>query len=124
MQGDIYALATITYELFTGQLPYTDKIEQCVHTHEFDKLRYVPSSEHNPLIPLWFDRALEKAVSLDLDVRYSRLQEFVDDISQPNPIFLHDDPNVSNSKGLLFWQLMSGFWILMLVMVVMLFSAS
>lgn len=124
VQGDIYALATISYELFTGQLPFGEKIEQCVNNHNFDKLRYIPSSEHNPIIPLWFDRSLEKGVNLDLSIRYQRLQDFIDDLTQPNPIFLQEDPTVANSRGLLFWQLMSGFWILMLVMVVMLFSAA
>ncbi len=58
VQGDIYALATITYELFTGHLPFGEKIEQCFSTHDFDKLRYIPASTHNPVIPIWFDRAL------------------------------------------------------------------
>jgi protein phosphatase len=124
VQGDIYALATISYELFTGQLPYGEKIEQCQNSFDFSKLRYRPAHEINPRIPLWFDRALEKGVSFDLSIRYTRLQEFVDDVSKPNPIFLQDDPKVSNSRGLLFWQLMSGFWILMLLIVVVLFSAS
>jgi serine/threonine protein phosphatase PrpC len=124
VQGDIYALATISYELFTGQLPYGEKIEQCQNSFDFAKLRYRPAHEINPRIPLWFDRALEKGVSFDLSVRYSRLQELIDDVSKPNPVFLQDDPKVANSRGLLFWQLMSGFWILMLVIVVILFSAS
>lgn len=124
VQGDIYALATISYELFTGQLPYTDKIEQCQNSFEYAKLRYRPAHEINPRIPLWFDRALEKGVSFDLSQRYSRLQKFVNDLSKPNPVFLQDDPKVSKSRGLLFWQLMSGFWILMLVIVVLLFSTS
>ncbi|MEQ3657812.1 MAG: protein kinase [Glaciecola sp.] len=124
VQGDIYSLATITYELFAGELPYGEKIEQCVNVHDFDKLRYVNASTHNPVIPLWFDRAIEKGVSLDLSKRYRRLPDFIEDVTQPNPIFLQDDPAVNNSIGLLFWQLMSAFWIAMLVLVVILFSTS
>jgi protein phosphatase len=124
VQGDIYALATITYELFTGHLPYSEKIEQCLNAHDFDKLRYIPAASHNPIIPLWFDRALEKGVNLELSKRYERLQDFVADISQPNPLFLYDDPVIDQSKGLMFWQLMSAFWVLMLIIVVILFSTS
>lgn len=124
VQGDIYALATISYELFTGQLPYGEKIEQCQNSFDFAKLRYRPAHNLNPRIPLWFDRALEKGVNFDLSLRYSRLQEFIQDVSKPNPLFLQDDPKVTNGRGLLFWQLMSGFWILMLAIVVVLFSAS
>lgn len=124
IQGDIYALATITYELFTGELPYGEKIEQCVNSHDFDKLRYIHASSHNPVIPIWFDRALHKGVELDTTQRYRRLKDFIDDISHPNPVFLQDDPKVENSKGLFFWQMMSAFWIAMLVLVVILFSTS
>jgi len=81
IQGDIYALATITYELFTGELPYGEKIEQYVNSHDFDKLRYISATDHNPIIPLWFDRALGKGVSLDIPKRYKRLQDFVDDVT-------------------------------------------
>ncbi|MFQ3250279.1 MAG: serine/threonine protein phosphatase PrpC [Glaciecola sp.] len=122
VQGDIYALATITYELFTGKLPYSEKIEQCVTSGDFDKLRYIPASTYNPIIPLWFDRAIEKGVSLHLPNRYRQLSEFVRDVTAPNPEFLQDDPVIQNSKGLMFWQLMSAFWIFMLIIVVVLFS--
>lgn len=124
IQGDIYALATITYELFTGQLPYGEKIEQCVSASDFDKLRYKAATSINPIIPIWFDRALEKGTSLQQANRYRTLSDFVSDISQPNPDFLQDDPNISNSKGLMFWQVMSAFWILILFIVVVLFSAA
>lgn len=124
VQGDIYALATITYELFTGHLPYGEKIEHCRSAFDYDKLRYRHANEFNPIIPLWFDRALEKGVSFNLSIRYSRLEDFIRDVSKPNPEFLYEDPQLENSRGLLFWQLMSGFWILMLVVVVILFSTT
>ena len=124
IQGDIYSLATITYELFTGELPYGEKIESCANSHDFDKLRYVSATTHNPIIPLWFDRALEKGVSLDPSQRYKQLQDFVTDVTQPNPLFLREDPEIDNSKGLFFWQMMSAFWVIMLILVVILFTTS
>ncbi len=124
VKGDIYALATITYELFTGKLPYGEAIEQCRSPLDFDRLRYRHAYDFNPMIPIWFDRALERGVSLNLDYRYPTLDALLRDLTQPNPDFLQDDPTVSRSRGLLFWQLMSGFWVLMLVVVILLFSAS
>ncbi|MCC2615051.1 bifunctional protein-serine/threonine kinase/phosphatase [Aestuariibacter halophilus] len=124
IQGDIYALATITYELFTGGLPYGEKIQDCVNSRDFDKLRYHNANRHNPIIPLWFDRALEKGVTLDETYRYRSLQDFLQDITHPNPGFLQDDPQVDNSRSYFFWQIMSAFWVLMLVLVVFLFSNS
>lgn len=124
IQGDIYALATITYELFTGELPYSEKIEECFSASDFDKLRYIKANTYNPVIPIWFDRALEKGVSLQESVRYQSLAAFVQDISAPNPLFLQDDPSFQNSKGLMFWQVMSAFWVFMLLLVVVLFSST
>ena len=123
VQGDLYALATITYEIFTGKLPYGDKIEECQTAFEYDRLRYICATEANPIIPMWFDRTLERGVSFDLEQRYNNIPEFIQDLKKPNPTYLLDDPKVTKNKSqVLFWQLLSGFWILMLVLVVALFT--
>ncbi|MFV0478249.1 MAG: protein kinase domain-containing protein [Parahaliea sp.] len=124
VQGDIYALATITYELFTTKLPYGDNIEQCRTLADYDRLRYQSAMDYNPVIPVWFDRALEKACSFNLDERYCSLDAFICDLIEPNPNFLQDDPKINSSRSLFFWQLMSGFLVLMLVIVILLFSAA
>ena len=41
----------------------------------------------NPDIPLWIDRALEKATSIDRKRRYTLLSEFTHDLAHPNPAF-------------------------------------
>ena len=123
IQGDLYALATITYEIFTGKLPYGDKIEECQTAFEYDRLRYISATAANPVIPMWFDRTLERGVSFDLEQRYDNIPEFIQDLKKPNPTYLLDDPKVTKNKSqVLFWQLLSGFWILMLVLVVALFT--
>ncbi|XOV79895.1 MAG: protein kinase [Aestuariibacter sp.] len=123
IQGDIYALATISYELFTGNLPYGEEIDSCQSEFDFDKLRYQPAMEFNPIIPIWFDRTLQKGVSLDLAQRYTNLDEFIHDLSHPNPDFLRDDPRLENSRSLIFWQFLSAFWIITLIIVIVLFSS-
>ena len=123
VQGDLYALATITYEIFTGKLPYGDKIEECQTAFEYDRLRYLSATEANPVIPIWFDRTLARGVSFDLEQRYDNIPEFINDLKNPNPVYLLNDPKVTKNKSqVLFWQLLSGFWILMLVLVVALFT--
>lgn len=123
IQGDLYALATITYEIFSGKLPYGDKIEECQTAFEYDRLRYISATEANPIIPMWFDRTLERGVSFDLEQRYDNIPEFIKDLKTPNPTYLLDDPKVTKNKSqVLFWQLLSGFWIVMLVLVVALFT--
>ncbi len=123
IQGDLYALATITYELFTGKLPYGNKIEECQTAFEYDRLRYISAREFNPVIPRWFDRTLQRGVAFDLEQRYDNINTFLYDLRHPNPDYLRDDPKIKKNKSqILFWQLLSGFWILMFALVIALFS--
>lgn len=123
IQGDVYALATIAYEIFTGNLPYGDTIGECRTAFDYDHLRYHCAAKYNPVIPTWFDRALEKGVAFDLEERYRNIDELLRDLKQPNPNFLKDDPVVEKSASkLLFWKLLSGFWFITLLLVIYLFS--
>lgn len=124
VQGDLYSLGTIAYELFTHHLPYGDSIEECSSSLEYDRLRYKPASKYNPIIPMWFDRALEKSVKFDLQERYRNIRDFIKDLKQPNPDFFRDDPKVEYTKSpVLFWQMMSVFWVVMLFLMVIMFSS-
>ncbi len=123
IQGDLYALATIAYEIFTGKLPYGDDVEECRNAFDYDRLRYISASYHNPVIPIWFDRALEKGVQIYPEKRYTTLAEFLADLTQPNPAFLLDVPEAKEKQSRVrFWLTLSGVWILMLIMVIALFQ--
>ena len=123
VQGDLYALATMTYEMFTGELPFGKKIEECQSALDYDRLRYRNAHEFNPIIPVWFDRALERGLAFDLEKRYSTMAEFLRDLHNPNPEYLLDDPQYTKDKNkAMFWQVISGFWLVTLMLVVMLFS--
>ncbi|MBS3798036.1 MULTISPECIES: bifunctional protein-serine/threonine kinase/phosphatase [unclassified Pseudoalteromonas] len=123
IQGDIYALATIVYEAFTGKLPYGSRIEQCNSRFEFDRLHYIPANRYNPVIPFWFDKALEKGVKINLEERYQRLDDLMADLLEPNPAFFDEHPKINESQSKLrFWQLVSGFWLLVSLILVALFS--
>ncbi|MCG8671064.1 MAG: bifunctional protein-serine/threonine kinase/phosphatase [Pseudomonadales bacterium] len=125
IQGDIYALATIAYELFTGEIPYGKKIEECHAIFEYDRLRYRDARQFNPVIPLWFDQALKHGVAIHLEERYSTLESFMRDLHNPNPDYLLEDPEYTKDKNkALYWEIISGFWLLTLVLVVALFSCS
>lgn len=122
LQGDVYSLATLCYELFTGHLPYGEAIENCHGAADCDRLRYVPAASHNPVIPIWFDRALEKGVSFDLTQRYHTVDALMADLNRPNPELLREDPAPREAGKLMFWKLLSGFWFLTLLVVIYLFS--
>jgi len=122
IQGDVYSLATIAYEMFTGKLPYSDKIENCKVPSDYDRLRYISATKVNPRVPVWLDRALQKGVDFDLQHRYTTVAEFMKDLRHPNPNFLRDEVKQSSkNSSLLFWQLLSGFWFITLLLVIYLF---
>jgi protein phosphatase len=123
IQGDVYSLATICYEMFTHHLPYGEQIENCRSAFDYDQLRYIPASRYNPIVPEWFDGALKKGTEFDLESRYRTIDEFMKDLLQPNPEFLRDDPVVEkNASTLVFWKLMSGFWFITFLLLIYLFS--
>lgn len=123
LQGDIYSLATITYELFTGHLPYGKKINECTSRFDYDRLRYRSATTFNPIIPTWFDKALAKGANFDLQKRYTTLDDLLTDLTQPNPEFIRNAPMPEKDQGkLLFWQLLSGFWVMLIIMLIALFA--
>lgn len=123
IQGDVYSLGTICYEMFTHHLPYGEQIESCRSAFDYDQLRYIPASRYNPIVPEWFDGALKKATEFELDSRYRSIDDFMQDLLHPNPEFLRDDPVVEkNASTLVFWKLMSGFWFITFLLLIYLFS--
>jgi serine/threonine protein phosphatase PrpC len=123
VQGDLYALATITYEIFTGELPYGFAIEECQSALDYDRLRYRSANQFNPVIPLWFDRTLQRGVEFNLEKRYTNLDEYLKDLHHPNPNYLLDDPSYKEDKNqALFWQFISGFMLLTILLIFVLFT--
>ena len=123
IQGDVYSLATICYEMFTHHLPYGEQIENCRSAFDYDQLRYIQASRYNPIVPEWFDAALKKGTEFELDSRYRTIDDFMQDLLHPNPEFLRDDPIVEkNASTLVFWKLMSGFWFITFLLLIYLFS--
>ncbi len=123
IQGDVYGLATISYEMFTGRLPYGEGVEECRSAFDYDHLRYHSARRYNGVIPVWFDGALERGVAFDLQTRYRTVADLLRDLQQPNVNFLRTDPVVEkNTSGLLFWKLLSSFWFFSFLLLIYLFS--
>ncbi len=123
-KGDVYSLGVMIYEMFTGFLPYGTRPERCRSLRDFEQLRYTPSYHHRDIIPLWFDRALQKAVSIEPDERYPCARALIDDLKTPNPDFLREVNRTPREKNtLLFWKLLSVFWLALLLVIVLLVAS-
>ncbi|WP_290702383.1 bifunctional protein-serine/threonine kinase/phosphatase [Amphritea sp.] len=111
IKGDMFSLAAITYEMFTHKLPFGNALESCETPQQLEKLNYIPADRYNPIIPIWFDRALEKSMMINPTQRYDSIDQMMQDLTQPSPDFLVPrEKEQKTPNALLFWQLMSLVW--------------
>ncbi len=83
--SDQFSLAVLLYEMLTGKLPYGGHYANATDLHKLQKLKYISAMQHNPLVPYWLDKALEKALSISPNARYEALSEWLQDLKHPNP---------------------------------------
>ena len=86
--ADQFSLAVLLYEMLTGKLPYGSNYSKAMDLKSFQQLKYISAMKHNPLVPYWLDKALEKALSIYPSSRYEALSEWLQDLKRPNPEWL------------------------------------
>ncbi len=100
-RSDGYAVGVIAYELLTGKLPYGGPLSP----RTIKRVRYTSARQYDPYIPVWVDRALQKAVELNSRHRYETSSEFIYDLSHPNEKFLKSEPlPLIEREPVRFWQ--------------------
>ena len=88
----------------TGELPYSDRLGHNINRCPQCKVTYTRSITQNPMIPLWLDGALEKAVQTNYRLRYNTYCEFYYDPSHPNALFMKRNSPLIESTPAAFWK--------------------
>lgn len=104
-RSDQFSLAVIFYEMITGKKPYGNGYAEAKNLKDFTKLQYTPASRHNPMVPQWLDKAIEKAASISPNSRYSALSEWLKDLKRPNPLWstTREQPFIEKNP-IAFWR--------------------
>jgi len=108
-KSDLFAIAAVTYFLITKQKhPFGDAWEKAQTFRDFTALEYISATRHNPMVPLWFDAALKKALSPTPSNRQETMSEFLANLKNPEYSLLDkSDLPFIEKNPILFWKLTS-----------------
>lgn len=107
-RSDQFALAAITYQMLSGELPYGAELARAQSRAAQHRLRYRSVLDPQRSLPAWLDPVLRRALNLDPYKRFEDLSEFVFELRQPSAAMLAQGrAPLLQRNPVLFWQLTS-----------------
>ena len=108
-RSDLFSIAAIAYHLLTGgKHPYGERWERARTLRDFLAIPYVSATRHNPMVPLWMDANLRKALSVLPEARHESMSDFLHHLERPDPELSPSSPlPLIERNPLLFWKLLS-----------------
>lgn len=123
-RSDQFSLAVLYYKLLSGKLPYGSAYRTAQTPKDLSRLRYTPCYEHNPLVPVWMDLAIRRALNFDSTQRYPVLSEFITDLKKPKNNFQGQAQlHLKDHNPVIFWKIIAALLVLsnLVVLAVLLF---
>ncbi|MBW0148271.1 bifunctional protein-serine/threonine kinase/phosphatase [Marinobacter arenosus] len=115
-RADQFSLAVITYQLFTGRLPYEAEVPKIRNRAQQRRLTYQSARPYREDIPVWVDDALSRALHPEPHRRYPALSEFLHDLRQPGADWQNRHrPPLIERHPVTFWQSVSALLLLALL---------
>ncbi|MFB9867830.1 protein kinase domain-containing protein [Vreelandella sulfidaeris] len=113
-RSDQYSLASTTYWLLTGALPYTLTPNRLRSHTDLEELTYRSARTTNPEISSSLDEALRRALDPQRALRFRRLSEFLHALRVPLGRLPSREENRQEPRR--FWQGVAGILLLLLVL--------
>ncbi|MEQ1368448.1 bifunctional protein-serine/threonine kinase/phosphatase [Acinetobacter schindleri] len=106
VHSDQFSLAVMTYYLLTKQLPYGTDLARCNSLKQLKKVQYHSIRKYRPDLPIWLDKILSQALSIEPTHRFEALSELIHNLTHPSKELLNSKPPaIIERDPLRFWQM-------------------
>ncbi|MBF4520325.1 bifunctional protein-serine/threonine kinase/phosphatase [Acinetobacter towneri] len=106
VHSDQFSLAVMAYYLLTKQLPYGTDLARCNSLKQLKKVQYYSIRKYRPDLPIWLDKILGQALSIEPTHRFEALSELIHNLMHPSKELLNSKPPaIIERDPLRFWQI-------------------
>ena len=106
VHSDQFSLAVMAYYLLTKQLPYGTDLARCNSLKQLKKVQYHSIRKYRPDLPIWLDKILGQALSIEPTHRFEALSELIHNLMHPSKELLNSKPPaIIERDPLRFWQI-------------------